>query len=90
MALTITGNDQILTKELSQTKFVTIQQQPLSKLLSGCANVNGTIDYFGQGEKISDCVILSELLGLSYTCAGKKIISQSVKPDAMGGAILTF
>ena len=58
--------------------------------LNGGAKVNGIIEYFEQGEKAGDCRALSQLIGLSYTTIGKKAIKDSVRPDGMGGAIVTF
>lgn len=56
----------------------------------GTAHVNGVIEHFEQGETSTDCVALAQLIGLSFTPIGRQAIKDSVRPDGMGGAIVTF
>lgn len=61
----------------------------LSQSLAGKTNINGVIDDFKQGTT-GDCYLLTRLKNLSRKSWGKKAIKESIEPDGMGGAYVTF
>ena len=71
-----------------ETNGVSVTDE-LSRQLADKTNINGVIDDFKQGST-GDCYLLTRLKNLSRKSWGKKAIKESIEPDGMGGAYITF
>ena len=90
MSLTVNFDTQNQKIKSNSTSTIRQTNPAIGTKLNGGAKINGIIEHFEQGSKAGNCRALSQLIGLSYTTIGKKAIKNSVKPDGMGGAIVTF
>ena len=86
MSISAIGSNNCQTNKIQYSKV----SNPNKPIWENKTFINGEIEHFQQAKDGWDCQILSDLISLKYTTWGKKILKENVKPDGMGGAIVTL
>lgn len=86
MSISAISSNNCQTNKIHYSKV----SNPNKSLWENKTSINGEMDFFQQAIGAEDCQILSDLIGLKHTTWGKKIFKENVKPDGMGGAIVTL